>query len=279
MRPLFLEELAVHPRFQGTGVGSFVLEQVEHLARVRGCTHLVLEVAENNENALKFYRKRSFYKLDAAIFLAKKVHRPSDELLPPAPAAQAGRGQVAGAGRGPRSRRSPAGRSSDGACRPPPCQASAVRGRPAMKRCSKVGAAGRRGLWLPSPPVATTRLASGGRRLRRRRPSSTGDGHRDRDVDGDGDRDGVDRDGGSGDGRRRGRFRRLGRRRHRRLPRGARAACDPLVPTQCGFPFPSDFWLVDDASARSSGQRVAFVEGSAADAPGRPVPLPRGAGR
>jgi ribosomal protein S18 acetylase RimI-like enzyme len=82
MRPLYLEELAVHPRFQGTGVGSFVLEQVEHLARVRGCTHLVLEVAENNDRALRFYRKRSFYKLDAAIFLAKKVVG-EEELLPP----------------------------------------------------------------------------------------------------------------------------------------------------------------------------------------------------
>jgi ribosomal protein S18 acetylase RimI-like enzyme len=82
MRPLFVEELAVHPDYQGRGVGSFMLEQVEHLARVRGCTHLVLEVAENNDNALKFYRTRSFYKLDAAIFLAKKV--PTDaELLPP----------------------------------------------------------------------------------------------------------------------------------------------------------------------------------------------------
>src|SRR3984957_1240544 len=73
MRPLFVEELAVHPDYQGRGVGTFMLEQVEHMARVRGCTHLVLEVAENNENALKFYRTRSFYKLDAAIFLAKKV--------------------------------------------------------------------------------------------------------------------------------------------------------------------------------------------------------------
>src|SRR5580698_7332667 len=63
MRPLFVEEL-------------------EHLARVRGCTHLVLEVAENNDNALRFYRTRSFYKLDAAIFLAKKVPN-EDELLPP----------------------------------------------------------------------------------------------------------------------------------------------------------------------------------------------------
>jgi ribosomal protein S18 acetylase RimI-like enzyme len=82
MRPLFVEELAVHPDYQGRGVGSFMLEQVEHLARVRGCTHLVLEVAENNENALRFYRTRSFYKLDAAIFLAKKVPT-EEELLPP----------------------------------------------------------------------------------------------------------------------------------------------------------------------------------------------------
>ncbi|MFO0735020.1 MAG: N-acetyltransferase [Labilithrix sp.] len=82
MRPLFVEELAVHPEMHGQGIGSFVLEQLDHLARVRGCTHLVLEVAENNENALHFYRGRSFFKLDAAIFLAKKVVA-EDELLPP----------------------------------------------------------------------------------------------------------------------------------------------------------------------------------------------------
>jgi ribosomal protein S18 acetylase RimI-like enzyme len=52
MRPLFVEEIAVHPDYQGRGVGSFMLEQLEHFARVRGSTHLVLEVAENNENAL-----------------------------------------------------------------------------------------------------------------------------------------------------------------------------------------------------------------------------------
>src|SRR4051794_5422112 len=82
MRPLFVEELAVHPGYQGRGIGGFILEQLEHLARVRGCTHLVLEVAENNMRALSFYRKRSFYKLDAAIFLAKKVNA-EDELPPP----------------------------------------------------------------------------------------------------------------------------------------------------------------------------------------------------
>ncbi len=82
MRPLFVEELASHPEYQGRGVGSFMMEQLQHLARLRGCTHLVLEVAENNENALRFYRRRGFYKLDAAIFLAQRVPV-EPELLPP----------------------------------------------------------------------------------------------------------------------------------------------------------------------------------------------------
>jgi len=82
MRPMFVDELAVHPEMQGQGVGGFMLEQLHHLARLRGCTHLVLEVAENNRDALRWYRKRAFFKLDAAIFLAQKVATPP-ELLPP----------------------------------------------------------------------------------------------------------------------------------------------------------------------------------------------------
>ena len=82
MRPLYVEELAVHPDWHGRGVGSFVLEQLQHLARVRGLTHLVLEVAENNEHALAWYRKRAFRKLDSAIFLAQAVNT-EPELLPP----------------------------------------------------------------------------------------------------------------------------------------------------------------------------------------------------
>jgi len=82
MRPLFVEEIAVHPDFHGHGIGSFMFDQIEHAARLRGCTHIVLEVAENNEPALKFYRKRNFIKLDAAVFLAKKLIA-EHELLPP----------------------------------------------------------------------------------------------------------------------------------------------------------------------------------------------------
>jgi ribosomal protein S18 acetylase RimI-like enzyme len=82
MRPLFVDELAVHPEMHGRGVGSFVLEQLHHLARVHGLNHLVLEVAENNERALDWYKKRAFKKLDAAIFMACPVVT-EPELLPP----------------------------------------------------------------------------------------------------------------------------------------------------------------------------------------------------
>ena len=82
MKPLFVDELAVHPGMHGRGVGSFALEQLHHLARVHGLNHLVLEVAENNESALNWYKKRSFKKLDAAIFMACEVDI-EPELLPP----------------------------------------------------------------------------------------------------------------------------------------------------------------------------------------------------
>ena len=84
MKPLFVDELAVHPGYHGRGVGSFVLEQLHHLARVHGLDTIVLEVAENNERALGWYKKRDFKKLDAAIFMACDVDT-EPELLPPRP--------------------------------------------------------------------------------------------------------------------------------------------------------------------------------------------------
>src|SRR5882757_4913349 len=38
MRPLFVEEIAVHPDYHSMGIGSFMFEQIEHAARLRGCT-------------------------------------------------------------------------------------------------------------------------------------------------------------------------------------------------------------------------------------------------
>ncbi|WP_433932613.1 GNAT family N-acetyltransferase [Sorangium cellulosum] len=123
MRPLFVEELAVHPEYQGRGVGAFMLEQLEHLARIHGCTHLVLEVAENNIGALRFYRKRSFYRLDAAIFMAKKVAVDS-ELLPPRALKKPRPPEELGAPAKPKrsSKRPAKGRGADKRSGPPPSQ-------------------------------------------------------------------------------------------------------------------------------------------------------------
>jgi hypothetical protein len=49
---------------------------------VHGLDTLVLEVAENNERALNWYKRREFKKLDAAIFMACSVDV-EPELLPP----------------------------------------------------------------------------------------------------------------------------------------------------------------------------------------------------
>jgi ribosomal protein S18 acetylase RimI-like enzyme len=84
MEPLYVEELAVHPNWNGRGVGSFMMQQLEHLAKVRGLSHIVLEVAENNEHATQWYRKRGFRKLDAALFMALAIDT-EPELLPPKP--------------------------------------------------------------------------------------------------------------------------------------------------------------------------------------------------
>ena len=114
MRPLFVDELAVHPSWHGRGVGSFVLEQLHHLARVHGLNHLVLEVAENNERALDWYKKRAFKKLDAAIFMA--VQR-RDRARAAAAARAAGRARGRGRRR-PRRRVRLTSRNSKPAVRP-----------------------------------------------------------------------------------------------------------------------------------------------------------------
>jgi ribosomal protein S18 acetylase RimI-like enzyme len=127
MRPLFVEELAVHPGYQGRGIGGFLLEQLEHLARVRGCTHLVLEVAENNMRALSFYRARNFMKLDAAIFLAKKVAA-DEELLPPRRLKRGRNGATGVDGKPARPRKKPA--ATKRATKPPPPPSDGEPGEP-----------------------------------------------------------------------------------------------------------------------------------------------------
>jgi hypothetical protein len=78
----------------------------------------VLEVAENNIHALTFYRARNFHKLDAAIFLAKKVAA-EEELLPPRKLKRGRNGNL-GAEAKPRSRRKSNGAKKTTKPPPPP---------------------------------------------------------------------------------------------------------------------------------------------------------------
>jgi len=52
-----LYSIAVAPERCGSGIGPVLLDAAERAARTRGCSHLRLEVHENNARAIELYRK------------------------------------------------------------------------------------------------------------------------------------------------------------------------------------------------------------------------------
>jgi len=52
--------LAIHPDFQGQGLGKLLLSNLLELAQKRGLERATLEVGENNEKALNLYQKFGF---------------------------------------------------------------------------------------------------------------------------------------------------------------------------------------------------------------------------
>lgn len=56
----YLSRIAVHPRSAGRGVGKWLLEQALEEARLLGAQRCVLDVAEENERAIAFYRRAGF---------------------------------------------------------------------------------------------------------------------------------------------------------------------------------------------------------------------------
>jgi ribosomal protein S18 acetylase RimI-like enzyme len=50
----------VSPTRQGTGLGSFLLERVEEIARASGLEELSLETAEMAEGNVRLYRRHGF---------------------------------------------------------------------------------------------------------------------------------------------------------------------------------------------------------------------------
>ena len=75
-----IHDIAVLPAFRGMGLARRLLEQVEAVARERGCCKLTLEVLEGNAGAQAAYRKFGFasYELDPALGRAMFWEKPLD---------------------------------------------------------------------------------------------------------------------------------------------------------------------------------------------------------
>lgn len=75
----YVSELFVHPDARGRGAGTSLLEALEQLARVRGCTRLLLMNRRIRESyARKFYAKRGWEEQGDAAFFSldlTPVHR------------------------------------------------------------------------------------------------------------------------------------------------------------------------------------------------------------
>jgi ribosomal protein S18 acetylase RimI-like enzyme len=57
---LYIQQIAVDPSRQGTGVGSWLLARIDELARLRGLGGLSLETAEMAEANIRLYRRHGF---------------------------------------------------------------------------------------------------------------------------------------------------------------------------------------------------------------------------
>lgn len=77
-RPLVnVHDVAVDPKYRGLGVARRMLQEVEAVARERGCCKLTLEVLQGNTTAIRLYQNAGFqgYQLveamGQAVFLQK----------------------------------------------------------------------------------------------------------------------------------------------------------------------------------------------------------------
>src|SRR5512145_521528 len=55
-----IDKLYVHPRHQGRGYGGLMIAHIREVARLRGCSRLVLAVNKRNQSAIGAYLKYGF---------------------------------------------------------------------------------------------------------------------------------------------------------------------------------------------------------------------------
>lgn len=65
--------LAVNASFQGQGIGSQLMEEVESRLRARGCLKCYLLVIEDNPEAERYYRNRGWYHMDTVHIFGKEL--------------------------------------------------------------------------------------------------------------------------------------------------------------------------------------------------------------
>lgn len=59
-KSLLFQKLATAPAFQGRGIGSYCMTEIERLAREQGCSEVICEVYDKSEHAKSFYERRGY---------------------------------------------------------------------------------------------------------------------------------------------------------------------------------------------------------------------------
>lgn len=62
-----IDKLYVHPRHQRHGYGGMMIAHIREVARLRGCSRLVLAVNKRNQSAIAAYLKHGFHIAEAVV--------------------------------------------------------------------------------------------------------------------------------------------------------------------------------------------------------------------
>jgi ribosomal protein S18 acetylase RimI-like enzyme len=65
--------LAVEAASRQHGVGSLLMDEVEHRLKAKGCLKCYLMVADDNENAMRFYEARNWERMDTIYTYTKEL--------------------------------------------------------------------------------------------------------------------------------------------------------------------------------------------------------------
>ena len=68
----WINYLAVHPDYQGSGLGRRIMEEAEIILRKSGCPKINLQIRSTNVDAIEFYKKIG-YKVDDVVSLGKRL--------------------------------------------------------------------------------------------------------------------------------------------------------------------------------------------------------------